>query len=143
MNVAARIEQSCRHVEYDILVSNSVYEQTKHEMAMLEAGFVDLKGKSDLEPVFVLVGNLDLLATSEFQKLEARHNALVSAIRQREPQNKIERICEDCVALAEDFEPGLRPFYFALSGRAADFRSDVQANEMFVSYQSQARKTSA
>ncbi|SLN67181.1 CHASE2 domain-containing protein [Ruegeria meonggei] len=143
VNVAARIEQSCRHVDYDILVSNSVYEKTKHEMAMLEAGFVDLKGKSDLEPVFVLVGNQDLLATSEFQKLEATHNALVSAIRQRKPQNQIERICEDCVALAEYLEPGLRRFYFALSGRAADFRSDVQASEVFFSHQSHERKTSA
>ena len=143
MNVAARIEQSCRHVEYDIVVSSSVYEKTKHDMAMLEAGFVDLKGRTELEAVYVLVGNRDLLTTPEFQKLEATHRDLVAAIRDRLPQDNIEEICEDCVAMAEHIEPGLRQFYFSLSSRAADFRSDFQSNQLIFSHHSRESKKTA
>ena len=143
VNVAARIEQSCRHVEYDIVVSSSVYEMTKHDMAMLEAGFVDLKGRTELEAVYVLVGNRDLLTTPEFQKLEATHRDLVAAIRDRLPQDNIEEICEDCVEMAEHIEPGLRQFYYSLSGRAADFRSDFQSNQLIFSHHSRESKKTA
>ncbi|WP_420584996.1 CHASE2 domain-containing protein [Ruegeria sp.] len=134
VNVAARIEQSCRHVQYDILVSSSVYEKTKQDMAMLEAGYVDLKGRSDLESVYVLVGNQDVLNTPEFQKLETLHNDLVRAIRDRQSQARIDRMSDDCVALAELIEPGLRRFYYTLSGRVADFRSDFQSNQLIFSH---------
>ncbi len=143
VNVAARIEQSCRHVDYDLLVSSSIYEKTKHDMAMLEAGYVDLKGKTELEAVYVLVGNRDLLETPKFQKLEATHKDLVSGIRERRPQFNIEDICNDCMKMAERVEPGLQKFYSALSGRAADFRSDFQSNQLIFSHHSQKRKTPA
>ncbi len=143
VNVAARIEQSCRHVDYDILVSCSVYENTKNDMAMLEAGFVELKGRTDLEPVYVLVGNQEMLATPAFHKLEATHKTLITAIRNRQPHEQIEDICVDCVAQAQHIEPGLQRFYYALSSRAADFRSDTQSNQLVFSHQEQERKPSA
>ncbi|WP_170327435.1 CHASE2 domain-containing protein [Ruegeria arenilitoris] len=134
VNVAARIEQSCRHVDYDILVSCSVYEKTRQDMAMLEAGFVDLKGRTDLEPVFVLVGDRTMLNTPAFQRLEATHKVLIEAIRDRKPSDQIEMICEDCIAQARQIEPGLLNFYGALSGRAADFRSDFQSSQLIFSH---------
>jgi len=143
VNVAARIEQSCRHVEYDILVSSSVYEKTKQDMALLEAGFVDLKGRTELEPVYILVGNQDVLNTPGFQTLKASHTDLIQAIRDRQPQAQVEKICQDCVIFAEHVEPGLRKFYHALSGRVADFRSDFQSHQLLFSHHDQAGKTSA
>ncbi len=134
VNVAARIEQSCRHVDYDILVSCSVYEKTMHEMAMLEAGYVDLKGRTDLEPVFVLVGDKAMLDTPAFQKLDATHKKLIEAIRGRQPPDQVEAICEDCIAQARHIEPGLLKFYGALSGRTADFRSEFQSSQLIFSH---------
>ena len=143
VNVAARIEQSCRHVDYDILVSCAVYEKTRHTMAMLEAGYVDLKGRTDLEPVYVLVGDQKLLETPAFQKLEATHKKLIFAIRNRHPNDQIEHICEDCVAQAQHIEPGLKRFYYALSGRVADFRSQTQSSQVIFSHHETERATSA
>ncbi|MCA0930424.1 CHASE2 domain-containing protein [Ruegeria profundi] len=143
VNVAARIEQSCRHVDYDILVSTSVYEKTRDHMAMLEAGFIDLKGRTDLEPVFVLVGNQDMLETPAFQRLETTHQKLIESIRDRHPQEYIEKTCEDCVAQARHVEPGLVGFYHALSGRLADFRSDFQSGQLIFSHHERAGKPSA
>nr|WP_254437992.1 adenylate/guanylate cyclase domain-containing protein [Ruegeria arenilitoris] len=143
VNVAARIEQSCRHVDYDILVSCSVYEETRHHLAMLEAGYVHLKGRTDLEPVYVLVGGTNTLESAAFQRLEATHTKLIEAIRNRQPQDRVEQICEDCVAQAQSIEPGLLRFYFALSGRVADFRSDFQSDRLIFSHHEHVREPSA
>lgn len=124
VNVAARIEQCCRTVEYDIVVSDAVYQAGRDDLAFLQAGHVDLKGKANPEPVFVLVGDSALRKTDAFQELVARHGKLIAALRTRKPQGDIVRMCQQCEKLAADIEPGLRQFYRALAGRAADFRAD-------------------
>lgn len=124
VNVAARIEQCCRTVEYDIVVSDAVYQAGRDDLAFLQAGHVDLKGKANPEPVFVLVGDSALRKTDSFQELVARHGKLIAALRTRKPQGDIVRMCQQCEKLAADIEPGLRQFYRALAGRAADFRAD-------------------
>ncbi len=143
VNVAARIEQSCRHVDYDILVSSAVYRAARQDLAMLEAGFVDLKGKSDLEAVYALVGDRTLIDSPEFQKLSQAHADLIAAVRERHSHLRIERMCHRCAAMAADIEPGLRQFYLTLPGRAADFRSDVQSSQVVFSHHGHARRPSA
>ncbi|WP_299897335.1 adenylate/guanylate cyclase domain-containing protein [uncultured Ruegeria sp.] len=135
VNVSARIEQSCRTVDYDIVVSNGVFQAGQDDLAFLEAGHVDLKGKANPEPVFVLVGDSALRKTTAFQNLLAQHSDLISALRTRKPQGDIARLFPRCEKLAEDIEPGLRQFYRALPGRAADFRTDSPSGEaMFTRY---------
>lgn len=136
VNVAARIEQTCRHVDYDILLPRSVYDVVQHDLAMLEAGFVDLKGKSDLEPVFVLVGDRAAINQDAFRGLEQVHTKLIGAIRSRKPFEHIQKLCADCIAMGMRVEPGLEGFYRALPGRAADFRSDVRSDQVLFSHHS-------
>lgn len=125
VNVSARIEQCCRTVEYDIVVSSGVYDAAQGKLAMLEAGYVDLKGKTHPEPVYILVGEQDLQQTAGFQNLLAAHGALIEAVRAREAHATIEKLCLRCESIAEAIDPGLHQFYRAVPGRAADFRSDM------------------
>ncbi|WP_424831967.1 CHASE2 domain-containing protein [Ruegeria sp.] len=134
VNVAARIEQNCRHVDYDILVSRSIQKAVGSTLALLEAGFVDLKGKSELEPVYVLVGDRVLAESAAFQTLLAAHTKLINAIRGGEARPTIELLCADCAALAVSIEPGLENFYRALHVRAADFQSDSQTEQAVFSH---------
>ncbi|WP_371810098.1 CHASE2 domain-containing protein [Ruegeria sp. HKCCD7319] len=135
VNVSARLEQSCRAVDYDIVVSNGVSRAGQADLALLEAGRVDLKGKANPEPVFVLVGDQSVLKARAFQDLTSLHSELISAIKSRHPQGRIEELCRRCEDLAEDIEPGLRRFYRALLGRTADFRSDMPSGQlMFTRY---------
>ncbi len=138
VNVAARIEQSCRNVDYDILVSNSVQEATETTLATLRAGFVDLKGKSHPEPVFALVGDQELLESEQFQKLSAEHSNLLEAIRNRQPHLRIMEMCDKCATLAKPVEPGLLSFYRALPRRAADFRLDFPTDKILFSHKDRA-----
>lgn len=140
VNVAARIEQNCRHVDYDILVSQTVQQATKSDLALLEAGFVDLKGKSEPEPVFVLVGDRDLAGTEEFLALMAAHDRVLTAIRDRAPMPVISDLCDACTKLASEVEPGLGNFYRAIPGRTADFRAETQAGMAVFSHHNGAGK---
>lgn len=133
VNVAARIEQNCRHVNYDILVSQTVQEATCSELAMLEAGFVDLKGKSQPEPVFALVGDRTLAGTAGFRSLMQAHDRVLAAIRDRAAQTVISGLCDECAELAPKVEAGLTSFYRSLPGRTADFRSELQAGSAIFS----------
>lgn len=134
VNVASRIEQSCRHVHYDILVSSAVHGAVCSELALLEAGFVDLKGRSELEPVFALVGDRGLPETKGFQGLILKHRALVNTIRSRQPRDKVQALCAECESMAAAVEPGLGKFYRAIPGRVADFRSEVQTERAVFSH---------
>ncbi|MBY6083611.1 adenylate/guanylate cyclase domain-containing protein [Ruegeria arenilitoris] len=134
VNVAARIEQSCRQVEYDILISSSVSQAAGADLAMLEAGLVHLKGKTELEPIFALVGDSVLAHSADFRKLQEMHQDLITAIRARRSHDEIQRLSEACGAQAGLVEPGLRAFYAALPGRSADFRFDIRSGQAMFSH---------
>nr|WP_170342611.1 adenylate/guanylate cyclase domain-containing protein [Ruegeria arenilitoris] len=134
VNVAARIEQSCRQVEYDILISSSVSKAAGADLAMLEAGLVHLKGKTELEPIFALVGDSALAHSADFRKLQEMHQDLIIAIRARRAHDEIQRLSEACSAQAGLVEPGLRAFYAALPGRSADFRFDIRSGQAMFSH---------
>lgn len=136
VNVAARLEQTCRHVDYDILISNSVYGEIGQKLALLEAGFVDLKGKSKPEPVFVLVGDRDIAESSGFKKLRKTHQSLLLAIRKRGTRAQVYSLCQECLTLASDIEPGLERFYRAIPGRVADFRAETRSGAAIFSHHS-------
>nr|WP_170438792.1 adenylate/guanylate cyclase domain-containing protein [Ruegeria arenilitoris] len=134
VNVAARIEQSCRQVEYDILISSSVSQAAGADLAMLEAGLVHLKGKTELEPIFALVGDSALAHGADFRKLQEMHQDLITAIRARRSHDEIQRLSEACSVQAGLVEPGLRAFYSALPGRSADFRFDIRSGQAMFSH---------
>nr|WP_170448775.1 adenylate/guanylate cyclase domain-containing protein [Ruegeria arenilitoris] len=134
VNVAARIEQSCRQVEYDILISSSVSQAAGADLAMLEAGLVHLKGKTELEPIFALVGDSALAHSADFRKLQEMHQDLITAIRARRSHDEIQRLSEACSVQAGLVEPGLRAFYAALPGRSADFRFDIRSGQAMFSH---------
>ncbi len=134
VNVAARIEQNCRHVEYDILVSQTVYQATQSDLAMLEAGYVDLKGKSETEPVYILVGDRVVALSPGFQALKSAHDRLLSGIRNRASQDAVAELCDACRDMAVGVEPGLAAFYRSIPGRAAEFRTDTKAGRVIFSH---------
>lgn len=79
VNVAARIESSCKAVGADCVVSEDTARAAKG-FAFLEAGAIPLKGKSVPIRLFALVGDPDYAAGDEFQALSQAHAAMVAAI---------------------------------------------------------------
>ena len=87
VNVAARIESSCKTVGFDILVSDTTARSIS-DCAVLEAGRLPLKGKSTRTKVFAVVGDQHLAASPEFIDLQSAHKQAVHALRVRSPASR-------------------------------------------------------
>lgn len=119
VNVAARIESSCKGAGVPILIS----EQTAHAapgFAVLEAGLVPLKGKSQPMRLFALVGDPAHAQTSGFQELAQAHASLIAAIAARDAKEALQALVS-CQLLAG---PSLSAFYKTFLDRIRDLGRD-------------------
>ena len=125
VNVASRVEGTCKEVGYDIVVGDGM-RRAVPDFAMLEAGAVALKGKSGRVPIHILVGDAALAETGAFRLLRRSHGEALAALRDgRDARGAI----AECTALGLTIEPGLKAFYEHLTLRAADFRAVQLAAE--------------
>ena len=122
VNVAARIESSCRHVEFDILVSEEV-AQAASDLAFLEAGRLSLKGVSARMPVQIILGDTSFAASKDFHDLSTAYDALVSSLS--DASASLEEPLADCLRIVERLDPMLsRPltsYLQRLPSRREDF----------------------
>lgn len=123
VNVASRIEGACKVVCYDILVTAETREAAP-ELAFLDAGSTVLKGISEPEPIYLLVGPESLAQSPEFNALEKTHAALLAQWARGD--FSVDEIA-GCRALAVAIDPRLGDFYDACRARLGDFRSAVPA----------------
>jgi adenylate cyclase len=79
VNVAARIESSCKGAGASVLISEET-ARAADGFAVLEAGLVPLKGKSKPMKLFALMGDPALAQSPAFQELARKHNHLLEAI---------------------------------------------------------------
>jgi len=119
VNVASRVEGTCKEVGYDIVVADPL-RRAAPAFALLEAGAVALKGKADRVPIHILVGDKAMAETGTFRLLRQSHGEALSALRDgRDARGAI----AECTALGLKLEPGLKGFYEHLVARAADLRA--------------------
>ncbi|MEL7344510.1 MAG: adenylate/guanylate cyclase domain-containing protein, partial [Pseudomonadota bacterium] len=122
VNVAARIESSCRHVEFDILVAEEV-ALAAPDLAYLAAGSLALKGVSARMPVRIILGDDAFAQSADFKALEASYAPLMAAMRN--PAADIRPALADCIAASQSFEPvlaaALAKYFERLPDRRADF----------------------
>ncbi len=120
VNVAARIESASKHLGHDIVVSESSASALQ-EMAMLEAGHLELKGKSARQRLYVLVGDRELAASPDFWELAAFHETLIRHLASGEgPATK--RALAKCLEKVDRHGwLTLRPFYERITDRRSDF----------------------
>jgi adenylate cyclase len=79
VNTAARTESSAKTVGHDILLAGQLHERTS-KLALLSAGFVAMKGKSQLEPVYILIGDEAEAQTADFIALKKEHDHLANKL---------------------------------------------------------------
>lgn len=122
VNVAARIESSCKAVGADCVVSQDT-ARAAPDFAFLEAGAIPLKGKSVPIKLFALVGDPDHAASPGFRALAEEHARLVGAIEAGRGQDALAHL-EACRRLADG---GLTDFYDRFAERVAELAAPVPA----------------
>ncbi len=117
VNVASRVESACKEMGYDLLVTTATCSGAEG-LAFLEAGSISLKGKSERVSIHLLVGDAALAQTGAFKLLRTTHADAIKALQNgTDPRGAI----AECMALAQQVEPGLRKFYEKLESRREDF----------------------
>jgi adenylate cyclase len=118
VNIAARIESSCKEVNFDILVSETTAKMLP-DCALLEAGALGLKGKSTRTRLFAVAGDEHLAASPQFAKLQSIHRQLIEALRSRSATSR--KIVSAAKLTAAGLTPELPEFYRRISRRSEHF----------------------
>jgi adenylate cyclase len=116
VNQAARIEASCRHVAFDIVVSQDVAEAAR-AFALLPAGRLSLKGVTARVPASIVVGDEGVAATPAFAELKELHTRLFAGFAQGDEDPAL---LARCAEAGEALCPGLGDFYRRLPERRKD-----------------------
>lgn len=125
VNVASRIETACRHLAYDVVVSEAVAQASRDQLALLQGGSVTLKGVNMRENLFLVVGDSETRQSESFQKLQRCHSDLVAAIAASQVTEWSAGSIERCKSIAVEIEPGLASFYDRISDRIGDFQVNI------------------
>ncbi len=118
VNRASRIEASCRHVAFDILISDEVAQEVR-DFAVLPAGALALKGVSDRTGAAILLGDTDMAASDRFAKLAKAHGRLIHCIATSSDHG---HALAEARELAASFDRQLPEFYDRIPERLFDFR---------------------
>jgi adenylate cyclase len=118
VNVTARIEASCRHIGYDVVISKETCDGAG-DMATLPAGRIRLKGKLERAALHILVGDKMVARSPSFRRLQSLHEGLLKQVL--EQGRIVPEDLEACKAVARDVEVGLVEFYDRLPHRLSDY----------------------
>jgi adenylate cyclase len=117
VNIASRIESSCKAIGAELLVSEDTRSEAP-DFAFLEAGEIPLKGKSEPVKLYALLGDRALKNSKEFKELATTHERLMAAMK----ENRLED-AERALETAQILAPSLMDFY----GRFEDILFDLKA----------------
>ncbi len=129
VNIASRVETACKQVGFDIVLSGTTAGGAS-AMAILEAGLVPLKGKSNMAPVHILVGDESVAQTDEFIRLKNAHGNLLEALRNNSAGADGRLLA--CKDLARPVHGGLIDFYDMIPTRKTDFQQILEYTEQSI-----------
>lgn len=120
VNIASRIETSCKSIGFDIVVSDGATGRLD-DFALLDAGALPLRGRRDKTQLFAVLGNSGLASSHEFHQLRSVHRELVQALASRKPTTS--RLVSKARKQSAFLPVDLLEFYGRISRRSDDFRS--------------------
>ena len=106
VNVAARVESTCKEVGMDILISASTAKGVD-EFALLDAGDLALKGKSQKQRIFTVVGDEEMKQRNIFDELTLAHTKAIKARTKKTKKTLLEKVKK----LSREVSPNLITFY--------------------------------
>jgi adenylate cyclase len=91
VNIAARIEGDCKRAGVSILLSEETVRAAP-QFAVLEAGAVRLKGKSNPVKLFALIGDETVAGSDDFQAIAEAHRRFLDAIEAQDREEALRRL---------------------------------------------------
>jgi adenylate cyclase len=108
VNLASRLEGQTKTYAVPIIIGARTAKAVQGQFAVLELDFLQVKGKTEPELVYTLLGREDVAHTARFQKLRDANSMMLTAYRNQNWTGALEAILQ-CKEVGRDF--GLEEFY--------------------------------
>ena len=97
VNLSSRLEDMTKHYGVPIIIGETTAQAVLNRFAVLEIDHLQVRGKSELERIFALLGRADVATSQDFVTLNERNGAMLAAYRRREWSQALEMIllCRD------------------------------------------------
>ena len=102
VNLASRLEGQTKSYGVPIIIGARTAEAVKDKFALLEVDFITVKGKTQPEVIYTVLGRHDVAATSQFARLYELSAKMLENYRRRE-WDSVMAIIETSRGAADDF----------------------------------------
>lgn len=121
VNLASRLEGQSRYYGTSIIVGSTTEAAVHGDFALLELDMIRVKGKSQPERIFALLGDRMLRESDDFVQTTLVNGQMLGAIRARE-WDHAEQALDELEDMATSFDPLLATHFANLRARIAGFR---------------------
>jgi adenylate cyclase len=122
VNVASRLEGQTKFYGIPILIGSKTGEKAKEKFAVLEVDLVTVKGKTESETVYTLLGREEVASDIRFQEFRKLWSTMIYCYRSRDWEGALEAI-ELCRSAENNF--GLGTLFDLYSTRIQAFQASA------------------
>ena len=117
VNVASRLEGQTKYYGVTVIIGSRTAEKAKDKFAILEVDLITVKGKTEPEAIYTVVGREEVAGDIRFQELRKVYSTMLYSYRSRDWEGALEAL-QSCQAAEENF---------GLAGLFDLYRARVQA----------------
>ena len=136
VNVASRLEARTKDYRLPIVIGAQTEQQAKEKFATMEIDRIQVKGKTEPETVFTVLGHAELRQDSNFQELRELTAGMLRSYREQDWTRALETI-ELCRKAAERF--GISALYDMYAERIEAFRRDPPPSDWNGVYEAESK----
>jgi adenylate cyclase len=122
VNVAARLEGQTKYYGVPIIIGSRTGEKTKEKFAILELDLITVKGKTEPQTIYALLGREEIAGDSHFQELRKLWSTMLYCYRSRDWEGALEAI-DLCRSTNQNF--GLAALFDLYRTRIQAFRESA------------------
>jgi len=132
VNVASRLEGQTKYYAVPIIIGSRTADKAKEKFATLEVDLITVKGKTEPEAIYTVLGGDDVLQDIRFQELRKVYSSMLYCYRGRDWDGALEAL-QICRTAKETFGlTGLFDLYRARVGAFSEIAPPLDWNGVFV-----------
>jgi adenylate cyclase len=102
VNVASRLEGQTKYYGVPVIIGSLTAEKAQKKFATLEVDLITVKGKTEPEAIYTLLGREEILADIRFQEVRKVYSAMLYCYRTRDWNGALEAL-EACRSFDQNF----------------------------------------
>jgi adenylate cyclase len=126
VNLASRLEGQTKSYGVPIIIGAKTAQAARGKFALLELDYITVKGKTEPETIYTILGREDVAQSEGFQRMEALFNEMLALYRRQDFAAAGEAIVR-CRAAGEGF--ALNRLFDIYSLRIGGFQKDAPPSD--------------